>query len=59
MSGCPCAICRGRREWVRYERSGIEPDWKLVAFWRARQEWLANAPVTKRRWLSGPPKEDA
>lgn len=50
---CPCMVCVGRRQWTRYERTGIEPIWKLVAVWRAREAWLANATVTTRRRLAG------
>jgi hypothetical protein len=54
VHGCPCAVSEGARQWDRYERTGVEPDWRFVRSWRARQHWLANARKTTRRGLRGP-----
>jgi hypothetical protein len=42
-------VCRGKEAWDRYLAEGIEPDWTLVDAWRARQQWLREHYVGRRR----------
>jgi hypothetical protein len=55
---CTCGMCRGRRSFNAYARFGTEPNWQAVSIWRARQEWLRTAKMTRRMIFESPPEDD-